>query len=486
MAKTGEHFDDDFVGLEDTVERIRIDDIKVGDRVRKDMGDINALADSIRAVGLLQPVVIDSENKLIAGRRRIEACKQLGWETIPTITAGSVDTLVKATQAESDENTCPKDFTPEEAVLMGKRIRCAIADINKDAKKKSPGRPKKGSEKHPETCGKISTPDRHARETTSRVASTVGMSGRQFEKAEAVVDSGNKQAIDHMNKTGKVDPAFRAVKREEKKKALRKKAAEVAKEPGHPEKPKWNIILADCFKELPKIKSARLIVADPPYNQGIDYGEDFDDEIDEDEYLRWSRQWINLCVGALAKDGSLWVIISDEWADHLAIMLTEAGLTRRAWIKWYETFGVNCTNNFNRCSRHIFYYVVDPKRFVFNAESRYIRRPSDRQAKYGDGRADPDGKLWDDVWAIPRLVDNAKERIPDFPTQIPLAITRAIVACASEPGDLVVDPFCGSGSTGHAALELHRRFTGIEIGEQFCDLATVRLAGVTPCAVDAL
>ena len=461
-----------------------IDAIEIGDRTRKDLGDIEALAASIKEVGLLQPVVVDADHKLIAGRRRIEACKQLGWKSIPTVVAESVDSLLKMAQAESDENTCRKDFTPEEAVRMGQRIEGAISKIKRAAqrdggKKAGRGRPKQdqiGS-------GKLPEPNRGDRETRTATAKSVGMKPKTYEKAKQVVDSGNQAAIEQMNKTGKVDPAFRAVKREEKKSALRKKAAEVSEKV---EKQPWRIILGDCFKELPKIKNARLIVADPPYNQGVDYGDDFDDEIDEDEYLRWSRQWINLCVGALAKDGSLWVIISDEWADYLAIMLTEAGLTRRAWIKWYETFGVNCTNNFNRCSRHIFYYVVDPKRFVFNAESRYIRRPSDRQAKYGDGRADPDGKLLDDVWTVPRLVDNAQERIPDFPTQIPLAITRAIVACASEPGDLVVDPFCGSGSTGHAALELHRRFTGIEIGEQFCDLATVRLAGVTPCAVDAL
>jgi len=245
--------------------------------------------------------------------------------------------------------------------------------------------------------------------------------------------------------------------------------------------------LGDCLVKLPDITDARLILADPPYNFGVDYGEDGpDDARPVGQYLQWCREWITLCANALTDDGSMWVIICDEWAEHVARMLGDAGLYRRAWIKWYETFGVNCTNGFNRCSRHIFYYVVDPKNFVFNAESKYIRRPSDRQAKYNDQRADPAGKILDDVWTVPRLVDNAEERIPDFPTQIPLEITRRIVACASEPGDLVVDPFNGSGSTGHAALELHRRYTGIELGDYFWELATVRLAGVTPFAVDAL
>lgn len=470
---------------------VKIDEIDCGERVRKDLGDINALANSIREVGLLQPVVIDSRKKLIAGRRRLEACRQLGMEVIDTFTAISVDTLLKHAQAESDENTCRKDFTPEEAVRMGKRIEGAISAMNKEAKKKAAakgghksGETRRGETKVPANCREVAGRDSGVRETRSQVASTVGMKPRSYEKAKAVVESGNQEAIDQMNKTGKVDPAFRAVKREEKKTELRKKAAEVSSKV---EKQPWNIVLGDCLAELRKIKKSRLIICDPPYNIGLDYGPDgVEDDLDCDEYLRWCKNWINACAGALADDGSMWVIINDEWADELAVLMTAAGLNRRAWIKWYETFGVNCTNNFNRCSRHILYYVVDPKRFVFNAESQYIRRPSDRQTKYGDQRADPAGKLWDDVWTIPRLVDNAEERIPDFPTQIPLAITRAIVACASEPGDLVVDPMCGSGSTGHAALELHRRFTGIEIGERFWELATVRLAGVTPFALDAL
>ncbi|NLX54145.1 MAG: ParB N-terminal domain-containing protein, partial [Planctomycetaceae bacterium] len=124
-----------------------IDAIEIGDRTRKDLGDIEALAASIKEVGLLQPVVVDADHKLIAGRRRIEACKQLGWKSIPTVVAESVDSLLKMAQAESDENTCRKDFTPEEAVRMGTRIEGAISKIKREAqrdggKKAGRGRPK--------------------------------------------------------------------------------------------------------------------------------------------------------------------------------------------------------------------------------------------------------------------------------------------------------------------------------------------------------
>jgi DNA modification methylase len=221
--------------------------------------------------------------------------------------------------------------------------------------------------------------------------------------------------------------------------------------------------------------SVRLIFTDPPYNQGIDYGRGKRaDQLSDENYQDWCRQWMRECVRLLADDGSLWVVISDEYADHFGLLLREAGLHRRSWITWYETFGVNCTNNFNRCSRHIFYCVKNPRRFVFHAEA--VSRPSDRQAKYGDSRASPHGKLWDNVWCIPRLVENSQERLPDFPTQLPLALVRPIVLCASGPDDLVLDPFCGSGTTGVAAVENQRRFVGIDNNALFVRAARTRIS----------
>ena len=69
----------------------------------------------------------------------------------------------------------------------------------------------------------------------------------------------------------------------------------------------------------------------------------------------------------------------------------------------------------------------------------------------------------------------AKERIPDFPTQLPLALVRPIIGACSNPGDLVLDPFCGSATTGVAAVELGRNFIGIEKSAHFADLATKRM-----------
>jgi len=233
----------------------------------------------------------------------------------------------------------------------------------------------------------------------------------------------------------------------------------------------------DCLELLPRLPPARLIFADPPYNIGIDYGDGPKaDRLGDAEYLHWCRKWMAACARLLTSDGSLWVLICDEWADHFGLLLRGAGLTRRSWIKWYETFGVNCSNNFNRCSRHLFYCVKDATDFVFHPEA--VTRPSARQERYHDKRAVPGGKLWDNVWTIPRLVENAAERVPGFPTQLPLALVEPILLCASEPGDQVLDPFAGSGTTGVAALRHERRFVGIEKHPAFAAMAALRLRAV--------
>lgn len=255
-----------------------------------------------------------------------------------------------------------------------------------------------------------------------------------------------------------------------------KARAAAAKREG--DRPNWSLLNVDVLDGLQSVRDehgpARLIFTDPPYNIGIDYGPGENaDRLPDDEYLGWVSDWIRLCVDCLTDDGSLWLMIGDEYAAEYHSRLKFHGLKIRSWIKWYETFGVNCSNTFNRTSRHIFYAVKNPKSFVFNPEP--VTRPSDRQTKYGDARAAAGGKLWDDVWQIPRLTGTCKERIPDFPTQLPLSLVEPIVLCASMPGDLIVDPFNGSGTTGVAAVRNARRYVGIEKSEKFSDIADMRL-----------
>lgn len=97
---------------------MKIDEIVIGDRVRRDMGDISSLAASMKNHGLLHPVVVKSDGTLIAGQRRIEAARMNGWTEIPVTVIDVADLI----SAERDENTERKDFTPTEAVAIGRLI----------------------------------------------------------------------------------------------------------------------------------------------------------------------------------------------------------------------------------------------------------------------------------------------------------------------------------------------------------------------------
>ncbi len=238
----------------------------------------------------------------------------------------------------------------------------------------------------------------------------------------------------------------------------------------------------DDFQPLILAGDVQLIFADPPYNIGIEYGDHYDDSKDDVVFLKWCKAWLNSCHNVLADNGSLWLLVNYKWAWMLCYEACKLGFNLHRWLTWYESFGQNSAHEFNYTSRPLLWLTKDKEDFIFNSDACEIRRESDRQAIYNDKRANPDGKIWDDVWGvkppIPRLTGTCAERMPLFPTQLPLALLRPIVACASNPGELVVDPFSGSGTTGHACIELGRRFVGIELSEQFAELSRKRLRGV--------
>jgi site-specific DNA-methyltransferase (adenine-specific) len=238
------------------------------------------------------------------------------------------------------------------------------------------------------------------------------------------------------------------------------------------------IIQGDCLDILSRLErgSVDLMLADPPCSRGIDDGPHYDDSRASADYLAWCKRWIDASVPTLADDGSMWVLISDEWAAEFDLMLRNSGLTRRSWVIWYESFGVNCIRKFNRCKRHLFHTVRDPKRFTFNREAVSIA--SARLAKYGDKRANPAGKVMDDVWNIPRIAGTFRERIKGFPTQLPVELLRRIVGCSSNPGDLVVDLFSGSATTGVVCIQTGRGYLGVELSPRFAELSRQRLASV--------
>ena len=253
----------------------------------------------------------------------------------------------------------------------------------------------------------------------------------------------------------------------------------------------------DCIagmKGLPA-GSIDLVFADPPFNIGYEY-DVYHDAKDYQQYLAWSREWIGGVHRMLKPDGTFWLAIGDEYAAELKIAAQEIGFHPRSWVIWYYTFGVNCKTKFSRSHAHLFYFVKDPQRFTFRAEELENRIPSARQLVYGDGRANPAGRLPDDTWILrpqdlaghfsaeedtwyfARVAGTFKERAGFHGCQMPEQLLGRIIRICSNPGDIVLDPFSGSATTLAVAKKLGRRFLGFDLSPEYVKRGTDRLARI--------
>lgn len=230
---------------------------------------------------------------------------------------------------------------------------------------------------------------------------------------------------------------------------------------------KNKIIAGDCIELLNKAKEpfADLVFADPPFNIGYQYDK-YHDKVEKNNYLAWTKDWMAACVRVLKPHGSFFIAIGDEYAAHVRIIGEELGLTLRNWIIWHYTFGQQTKFKFARSHAHIFYFVHDAKQCVFNDLA--VRLPSDRQLIYNDKRSNATGKIPNDVWSdYSRVCGTFYERQGWHPCQMPELLLGRIIAASTHPGDLVLDPFNGSGTTAAAAIQLGRDYCGIDISEDY-------------------
>jgi site-specific DNA-methyltransferase (adenine-specific) len=257
------------------------------------------------------------------------------------------------------------------------------------------------------------------------------------------------------------------------------------------------VYCGDCLSLLEQVEpeSVDLAFADPPFNIGYAY-DVYDDNRKCDEYLAWTRRWVEGVGRALKPSGTFWLAIGDEYAAEIKVLATtELGLTCRSWVIWYYTFGVNCTRKFSRSHAHLFHFVKNPEQFTFNDTA--IRVPSARQLVYADRRANPKGRLPDDTWILrpqdlpdgfkpdhdtwyfPRVAGTFKERAGFHGCQMPEQLLGRIIRVSSNEGDLVLDPFAGSGTTLVVAKKLGRRWLGFELSTEYAASLRHRIRRVT-------
>ena len=226
----------------------------------------------------------------------------------------------------------------------------------------------------------------------------------------------------------------------------------------------------ELLRQVPECRDqqVQLIFADPPFNWNVPYDE-WDDGMPREEFLEFTRDWLDGCIDALTPTGALWVNIPDDTAAEIVVHLKSRGMQMVNWCIWHYRFGQNTTASFINSKVHALYFAKDRSDRIWNGDD--ILEPSDRATTYFDPRTieKKEGRaglrLPMDVWYGQywgRIQGNNKERRANHQNQIPEVYLERAILATSNPGDLVLDPFLGSGTTATVARALGRPSIGLE------------------------
>jgi len=237
------------------------------------------------------------------------------------------------------------------------------------------------------------------------------------------------------------------------------------------------LICEDIFKALKAMKpeSVDMIFADPPYflsNDGItcqagkmvSVNKGKWDKVDSlEEKHKFNRKWIRLCKRVLKPNGSIWISGTLHNIYSIGMALEQEGfkiINNIAWQKTNPPPNLAC-----RCFTHstetVLWAQKDEKK------SKHIFNYSLMKEKNG-------GKQMKDVWTGP-LTPAKEKKLGKHPTQKPLYLLERIIEASTNEGDVVLDPFCGSSTTGVAAEKLGRKYIGIDYSEEFIELSKKRI-----------
>lgn len=229
-----------------------------------------------------------------------------------------------------------------------------------------------------------------------------------------------------------------------------------------------SVILGDSIKVMADMKenSVDLIVADPPYNVGKDYGNNSDKQ-GKDEYLKFSKNWMTEATRILKSTGTLYVFGGQKYIAYLYMILEKMGLENNGWVVWHYTQGAGRTKGYS--SRHDDILIfTKSKNYTFNLDN--IRVPQKYYRKANNMRGANPGN----VWSLPHVHYSEKDRTI-HPTQKPHALYERMILASSNKGDLVLDPFAGSGSALVVSKMTGRNFIGIEIEPKYVDICNAEL-----------
>ena len=242
-------------------------------------------------------------------------------------------------------------------------------------------------------------------------------------------------------------------------------------------------ILGNCLEVLPYLPSSfvDLLIVDPPYNLDKDFnGKKFKRMTDE-LYIEYTENWVEKIIPLLKPNASIYVCC--DWQSSSAIeTVLKRHFNVQNRITWQREKGRGALSNWKNGMEDI-WFATNSKNYTFNVEDVKIRRkviapykvdgkPKDwKETTSGNFRNTYPSNFWDDIsipyWSMPENTAH--------PTQKPEKLLAKLILASSNPGDIVFDPFLGSGSTAVTAKKLNRHFAGIEMNEQYCVWVEKRL-----------
>jgi ParB-like chromosome segregation protein Spo0J len=508
--------------------KLKVGEITVGKRQRKDLGDIDSLVASIRERGLIQPIAVRPDYTLVAGGRRYAAVQKLGLESVPVVVLDGSDDLLEWLKKERDENTCRKDYTPLEIAAIGEQLEAlekpAAAERKAQAKGEARGAKQAGvsSGKFPEETG----------QTRDKVASAFGLSGKTYEKIKKVAEVAKADPAtfgpiaEEMDRTGNVEGAYR---RMQKAKAEKEAPPPPTQEFLESISPDWSVDQGDCLDWLAAQEpdSIDLVFGSPPYEMARLYMEDGADPgiaRRTDEWVDWMvkvyKAALRCCKGLVA------FVVEGQTKDYrwtaspvlLMAALYREGITLRKppiyhrvgipgsggpdWLRNDYEF-VICATRGGPLPWSDNTAMGTPPKFEPGGDPTHRRQDGSRVNGEGDGVGYATMEERNNVGPhrarqragrvyVPPEIANPGNVITcvagggnmgdslchENEAPFPERIAEFFVRSFCPVGGTVCDPFSGSGTTGKMAVQWKRKFRGCDVRKSQVDISRRRLAYV--------
>lgn len=246
---------------------------------------------------------------------------------------------------------------------------------------------------------------------------------------------------------------------------------------------------SECMNEIDD-NSVDLVVTSPPYNIDINYGNKmkngrvieskgikYSDKLPEDEYRKMLEKVFKECKRVLKETGSIFVNIKNRYdKDRIITPFWIEEYFKDMYLKnviiWNFDWGGSTSKRFAPRYEYIYWFTKHKSRYKFNLDDVKIPALNYRPDRYKSLLKNPS-----DVWRISMVSGNSDERTA-HPAQYPESLIKRIVLCSTDKGDVVLDPFMGSGTSAVVAKKLNRNYLGYELQQDYIDIANARLESI--------